>query len=281
MGYYTSKKGSKIWDGFGIPQENDISYNTILHPEITRKKELYVYKKCPECSNIRWVKVKYINNNATCYKCSWERSKTKPIDNPKVGDILPGRLIGGSKNTTCLYIYTQCVECKTLTWIPKSKKDKTHCAKCTRRNTDLRKAMEGTNKYRYTHNGYTIIAILPNDPIYHLFPDIKPMNTFGTKHVQEHRYNYTRFLNRPLTIDEEVHHIEDENGQSDRTNNDISNLELLDHKTHRSLSRVQKNLQKKTNEIIELRKQLEELRGQTNVVGIPTQVVQHSPETIL
>ena len=71
-----------------------------------------------------------------------------------------------------------------------------------------------TNGKTYQNGGYVLIRLLEDDPYYCM------INTGG--YVVEHRYVMAKHLGRPLTQEEEVHHID-----GDRKNNNISNLQLV------------------------------------------------------
>ena len=71
---------------------------------------------------------------------------------------------------------------------------------------------KGTGVDRYvTKNGYITIMI-------------------NNKSVYEHRYIMEKSLGRKLTRDDHIHHID-----HDRSNNDLSNLELLSCREHHQL----------------------------------------------
>lgn len=96
------------------------------------------------------------------------------------------------------------------------------------------------DKPRIQPNGYAIIqkSLIPLEHHW-LFDWSSPVMT--------HRYNMAVKLNRPLTSDEIVHHID-----GDKSNNDLSNLELWND-SHPSGQRIEDKI-KWANEIIELYK---------------------------
>ena len=87
---------------------------------------------------------------------------------------------------------------------------------------------------RSSKEGYKTICLQPDDPYYKM----RGQNGF----VMEHRYAMAQHLNRPLTKDEIVHHL---NGI--RTDNRIENLALVsrfNHPTKTLMKLLQKQIRK-------------------------------------
>jgi len=63
-------------------------------------------------------------------------------------------------------------------------------------------------------------------------------------YIAEHRYVMSKFLKRPLTKDEFVHHVD-----GVRTNNKIKNLKLMNKKLHNSMHRKKEAARRTRNKI--------------------------------
>ena len=199
-----------------------------------------------------------------------EPGSCKDLSNPKHGDTARSWQFNKKKKVT--YYFRICCKCFKGIWLSKEKFDKNKI--CTKCNNDLfigNKHHSWKGGIRINKNGYKMQLIYPSDPIYHLFPDVTYVkNGTKSKFILVHRYVYTKFLNRPLKLKEEVHHKVNKNSHVNKLDNRIENLELLDYKSHRAISRLQKLVLQKDKEIEELRKQIKRTHEKEYVVGLPS-----------
>ena len=162
----------------------------------------------------------------------------------EIGSIVNGNLIGAQSNNK--YIKIECVDCGKEDWVKliKHKPKSIRCTACTFRITQIKIARRlAGNPCTETETGiieseYRIVTIPKSSKFY-------PMaNSKGI--VKEHRLIMATHLDRCLTQDEAVRHINKE-----KQDNRIENLEIgtpHKHKKEQRSTSVKKRYEKMTNE---------------------------------
>jgi len=169
------------------------------------------------------------------------------LANPKVGDKLPGHYIGKMTKSGRyqLHEYVVCSDCGEGRWVVGIKTPSPFCLKC--RIGPNNPQWKGGVKIQY---GYRLIAISPDSPYFTMAHGVdKPRLGWG--YILEHRLVMAQHLGRYLESWEHVHHRD-----ANRLNNDISNLYITDAATHHEITRMQAQIDKLTEEVALLRKEI-------------------------
>ncbi|HLD91403.1 MAG TPA: hypothetical protein VI911_10400 [Patescibacteria group bacterium] len=145
-----------------------------------------------------------INKGTSCCSCANtinQRTRTKPIINPKHGDIASYWQIGKKKTKyEHTYTYIVCDKCGNSEWLTFTKwRVRTHlCTKCFKNLSKEKITKEKSKRWkggRYKgKDGYIYLSIYKDDPIYHLIPKTSIRNKTGVKNIAEHRYVMTKHL---------------------------------------------------------------------------------------
>lgn len=126
----------------------------------------------------------------------------------------------GKKNRINRYIYIKCPNCGVCRWINKHFVDRPwftgYCASCNGvRNGKAN--LKPAGKY-IDPDGYRRVRIEPDSPFYSMT---------SRRYILEHRLVMAKYLGRPLTPEESIHHI---NGI--KTDNRVENLRLTTRLEH-------------------------------------------------
>ncbi|HLD91364.1 MAG TPA: HNH endonuclease [Patescibacteria group bacterium] len=158
---------------------------------------------------------------------------------PKENDVADGKLINKYNEA---YIYKKCISCGTLVWTS-VKHQKKYCNECRiNKMKELRGSSASNWKGgRFQGAGYTFLTIPETDPLYKYTDKLHPGK------ILEHRYLMMQKLGRSLESNEHVHHI---NGN--KSDNRIENLDVLNDRTHSSLTQLQKKIQRYRKRLNEL-----------------------------
>ncbi len=211
------------------------------------------FSACTICGKGRWVALRNgILSNQRCKSCA-AKLAVRPHkvyvlpSNPNLGDITRGDCIG--KRVRDMYMWCTCKFCGKERWVRLSngKPRSMACQTCANKpqNSPLYK------KVTLTHNGYQLIKIYLDDPYY-------SMARRGDK-VALHRYIMAKYLGRPLTIGEVVHH---KNGIKD--DNRIGNPELVSDHLHKGITALEQRVKFLENRVTILEVENVLLRESTN-----------------
>ena len=141
------------------------------------------------------------------------------------------------------------------------------CRSCTSRigRATNNKPMKGlasphySGPRRLTDKGYVDIKLVPGDPWYDHAPAGQAKKSTGSvRYMAEHRWVMANVLGRPLERWEQVHHID-----SDKQNNDPSNLILVEHRVHNAITALERENFRLRAEVNRLRECLASLQHQS------------------
>jgi len=169
---------------------------------------------------------------------------------PNIGDTITGRHIG--KRNKDSYIWLACGECGETRWVKKRYDEGLPkvCQKCS----------SHIGKEQIIRKGY-IRVYLRKDDFFRPMANRKGQKMGG--YVLEHRLVMAKYLGRNLQPWELVHH---RNG--DKKDNRIENLALINDLGHKQLTTLESKIDKQTELIEELRKEIKLLQWQLKEVGI-------------
>lgn len=216
------------------------------------KNGVYIFSACEVCGAKRWVE--YRNGKAKdskCHKCVNKGKTGMKLTHPNkdivanVGDIKTGEELG-LKFKTQRYIYETCPNCGYNRWVQVQSAGKyPKCRKCLNKGKTEDKNGRWTGGRKISRCGYIEVLLSPNDPY------IKMARK--SRYVLEHRLVVAKSLGRCLEEYEIVHH-RDSNPQ----NNNLNNLELIGDGGHNTM--VEKTIKNKEKRILELEKEISELK---------------------
>ncbi len=244
------------------PHEGDIVGGQALG---RKNRVRHVYAACVDCGKLRW-RVLW-SNNPRCVSCAAKRNGTKyngewtanrmgyaaiaqsVLLHPKNGDKLPGRYLDKANTSESrLYQYVVCSGCGNERWVMiaygshrRNKHPSPLCPDCR----------IGSNNHMWKggvmeHEGYIFVMIQDTSPYWPMAKHKgRARERFG--YIPQHRLVMAEHLGRCLEPWEIVHHKD-----GNRSNNDISNLELVTPSAHLVFTRLQQ-------QIIKLGKQVKEL----------------------
>ena len=141
---------------------------------------------------------------------------------PQLGEIRRGIEIG-SKSHNNKYIWHACIDCgkERWVWLARGEPCRLRCRHCC--NLGERSGNWRGGRYK-DEVGYIRVMLYPDNPFYEMAENYRGKRR---RYVMEHRIVMAKHLNRCLTRDEKVHHI---NGIKD--DNRIENLELISLTNH-------------------------------------------------
>ncbi len=186
----------------------------------------------------------------------------RPADlgNPQEGDIVYGHEIGRRNNGA--YIWKPCVDCGKPRWVLKYNGcQHKRCYSCSAIRQRGRLGPHWRGGKCVNGCGYMTVRIYADDPTFGLM-NKKPHGVKEkVKVVLEHRLVMTRFLGRRLESWEIVHH---RNGI--RTDNRLSNLELVTPDSHCIYSQLEKDNKALQSKVIEMDVEIQVLRLELEVI---------------